>query len=79
VRINGRPIDPARTYSVAANEGIAIMLPVLGVTVSNLQVLPTLEYHALRDYVSALRVVTYGVGVAGRVQDVAAECRRGRR
>jgi 5'-nucleotidase/UDP-sugar diphosphatase len=79
VQIGGQPIDPSRTYSVASNEGVAIMLPVLGVEVSNLQVLATPEYQALRDYVSALRVVSYAA--AGRVQDVAVrgreeECRR---
>ena len=69
VRIHGRPLDPARTYTVTTNEGIATLLPMMGVTVENAQVLPTLEYAALKDYVVDLGVVAYSAN--GRVRDEA--------
>ena len=70
VRIHGRPLDPTRLYSVTVNEGIAMLLPLMGVEARNLQILPDLEYDVLVDYVVRLGTVDYGS--MGRVQDVAA-------
>ncbi len=69
VRIHGQVIDPAQTYSVTTNAGIAMLLPLMGVSITNLELLPTLEYSALKDYVVELGVVSYSA--SGRVRDEA--------
>jgi 5'-nucleotidase/UDP-sugar diphosphatase len=69
LRIHGRHLDPARLYSVTVNEGIARLLPLMGVQAQNLQIRPDLEYNLLRDYVVRLGIVDYGS--VGRVKDVA--------
>ncbi len=70
VYVGWHRIDPARTYTVTSNQGIAMLLPGLGVKVSNVQVLPDFEYSALKDYVELLRVVPYTTQY--RIRDVAA-------
>jgi 2',3'-cyclic-nucleotide 2'-phosphodiesterase (5'-nucleotidase family) len=70
LRIHGRRLDPARLYSVTVNEGIALLLPLMGVEAQNLRIRPDLEYDVLRDYVVRLGTVDYGS--VGRVKDVAA-------
>jgi len=57
VRVQGAPLDPAATYTMTVNEGVAALIPVMGVEVSNLQIGDDLEYFALRDYVTERRVV----------------------
>ena len=74
LRIHGRPIDLTRLYKVTVNEGIALLLPLMGVQARNLVILPDLEYHVLEDYVVRLGLVDYGS--RGRVRDVAARCHR---
>jgi 5'-nucleotidase len=68
VHIGGKPIDPYGSYSVTVNEGLAMLLPAMGLAVTNLSPLPELEYVVLRDYVSALGTV--GTGSQGRIMDV---------
>jgi 5'-nucleotidase len=69
VHIGGKKLDPCGSYSVTVNEGLALLLPAMGLQVSNLSPLPDLEYIVLRDYVSALGTV--GTGSQGRIMDVA--------
>jgi 5'-nucleotidase len=52
VRVNGRPLRPEQRYSVTVNEGSAKLLPLIGVTITNLEFLPDLEYQVFRDYVT---------------------------
>jgi 5'-nucleotidase / UDP-sugar diphosphatase len=55
VRIGGQPIDPAATYSLTVNSGIVMLLPTLGVEVSNVVILENdFEYTVLRDHVESL-------------------------
>jgi 5'-nucleotidase len=70
VLVHGRPLDPARTYSLTVNLGIAALLPSMGVKFTNLKVLEDFEYLALRDYVAAIHLVLYTP--QGRIRDVAA-------
>ena len=68
VYVHGRPLRPERTYSLTVNEGIAMLLPRLGVAVSNLKVRDDFEYYALRDYIEELHLVRYTP--QGRIHDV---------
>ena len=70
IRIGGRRFDPAATYSATADEGLVMLLPLMGVAISNPQVLPDHEYTALRDFLTRLRLVDYAS--EGRVVDLAA-------
>ena len=74
LRIHGRPLEPKHLYSVTVNEGIAMLLPMMGVEAQNVQILPDLEYDVLEDYVAGLGNVDYGS--MGRVKDVAANGHR---
>ncbi|MGD1146853.1 MAG: 5'-nucleotidase C-terminal domain-containing protein [Thermoanaerobaculaceae bacterium] len=76
VRVHGQRIDPYRTYSVTVNEAIAALLPMMGVEVSDLQLLPDLEYDVLKDHVIGLHRVD--VRPEGRIVDVSVR-RCGRR
>ena len=69
VSVHGRPLDPARTYSLTVNQGIALLLPGMGVKFTNLKVLEDFEYLALRDYIAAIHLVLYTP--QGRIRDVA--------
>ena len=69
VYVHGRRIDPKRTYSLTVNEGIALLLPSMGVTFTNLEMRQDFEYLALRDYVARLHLVLYTS--QGRICDVA--------
>jgi 5'-nucleotidase / UDP-sugar diphosphatase len=68
VYVHGRRIHPARTYSLTVNEGIALLLPSMGVQFTNLKMRQDFEYLALRDYVARLHVVLYTP--QGRIRDV---------
>ncbi len=67
--VGGRKLDPLATYSVTVNEGLAALLPAMGLQLSNLKVLPDLEYVVLRDYV--MRIGEVETGSQGRIMDVA--------
>jgi 5'-nucleotidase / UDP-sugar diphosphatase len=68
VCVHGQRLDPYRTYSVTVNEAIAALLPMMGVEVSDLQLLPDLEYEVLKDHVVGLHRVD--VRPEGRIVDV---------
>jgi 2',3'-cyclic-nucleotide 2'-phosphodiesterase (5'-nucleotidase family) len=70
LRIQDQPIDPAALYSMTVNQGIAMLLPSMGVTVENVVLLPDLEYIVLRDFIAGLGTVAYAS--EGRIRDVAA-------
>jgi 5'-nucleotidase len=74
VYVRGRPIEPARTYSLTVNEGIALLLPSMGVQFTNLRLRQDFEYLALRDYVATLHLVLYTP--QGRIRDVSVPPRR---
>jgi 5'-nucleotidase/UDP-sugar diphosphatase len=68
VRVRGQPLDPFATYSATVNEGIAALIPLMGVQVTNLQPLPDLEYDAVKDFIIGLGLVNYHS--EGRILDV---------
>ncbi len=76
VRVHGQPLNPHRTYSVTVNEGIAALLPMMGVEVSELQMLPDLEYDVLKDHVVSLHRVD--VTPEGRIVDTSVRRHRER-
>ncbi len=59
IRVHGRPLDPFGTYSVTVNEAVAMLLPLMDVEVTDLQLLPDLEFDALKSYVVGLQRVSY--------------------
>lgn len=70
VRIGGRALDPTKLYSCTMNEGIAMLLPRMGVQFSDLVLRPELEYNVLKDYVQKWGWLLYTS--QGRIRDVAA-------
>jgi 5'-nucleotidase / UDP-sugar diphosphatase len=68
VRIGGQPLDPARTYSLTVNSGVVMLLPVLGVEVTNVVIRDDLEYEVLRDHIEMLGKVD--ARSEGRIRDV---------
>ncbi|MBI4915017.1 MAG: bifunctional metallophosphatase/5'-nucleotidase [Acidobacteria bacterium] len=68
VRIGHERLSLSRTYSVAVNTGIVVLLPMLGVEVSNVQLLPILEYDAVLDHVRTLR--TLDARSEGRIREL---------
>lgn len=68
VRIGHERLSLSRTYSVAVNTGIVVLLPMLGVEVSNVQLLPILEYEAVLDRVRALG--TLDARSEGRIREL---------
>jgi hypothetical protein len=73
VKVGNKALNPTKTYTVTVNEGIAALLPLMGVQVSNLQVLPDLEYHVVWDHAHRLGVLPYLT--LGRITDEAAKPR----
>jgi 5'-nucleotidase len=67
IRINGKPIRWASTYTVTANTGVVALLPQMGIEVTDLQILPDLEYDVLKTYIQKLGTVTYES--EGRIRD----------
>jgi 2',3'-cyclic-nucleotide 2'-phosphodiesterase (5'-nucleotidase family) len=70
IRIKGRAIDFAKAYSCTVNEGLAMLIPMMGIQVTDMVLLPDLEYNALKDYVHRLYFLLYTS--QGRIKDVAA-------
>ena len=70
VKINGKPVKNNKTYTVTANEGVVALLPLFGIQVTNLQMLPDLEYDVLKDYIVSKGTVSPETGT--RIKDVAA-------
>jgi 5'-nucleotidase len=69
IRIQGRPIDLSATYSVTSDTGLLLGLPLIGVPVSNVRVVPAPEYSVLLRHVAALGLLENEV--SGRIRDVA--------
>jgi 5'-nucleotidase len=67
IRVNGRKWSPGATYSVTVNTGIAMLLPMLGVTVENLQWRDELEYDVVKEYLAAKRTLV--AGHSGRIRE----------
>ncbi len=68
VRVQGYPLDPFATYTATVNEVLAALIPIMGVQVSDLQLLTDLEYNVLRNFIIGLGRVNYGS--EGRILDV---------
>ncbi len=68
LRVQGLPLDPAATYSVTVDEGAAMLIPLMGVEVSNLQLLPDLEYTVLLDHLERHPLLSGRPD--GRIRDV---------
>lgn len=69
IRIAGSDMDAARSYTFTSGSSVAMGLPLLGITPSNLQLAPTYEYLATRDW--ARRLVFLDYRPEGRIVDLA--------
>jgi len=70
VFVNGRPLQPAKSYSLTVNEGIASLLPVFGIELTDVRTVPnSFEYVVLRDEIARLGYVR-SLSV-GRILDLA--------
>ncbi len=69
VRIDGRPVDPGRLYSVTSNAGMVQFLPTYGITVQDVVVLPTPEYLVARDAIARKKLLV--PLTTGRIREVA--------
>jgi 5'-nucleotidase/UDP-sugar diphosphatase len=67
-RVRGHPLNPYATYTATVNEGVAALLPLMEVQVTNLQPLPDLEYNVVKDFIIGLGRVNYRS--EGRILDV---------
>jgi 5'-nucleotidase / UDP-sugar diphosphatase len=67
--VGPQPLEPDRTYSVTVDEAAAMLIPMMGVEVTNVQPWPDLEYNVLRDFVLDHQHLLYGS--RGRIRDVA--------
>ena len=69
VRVRGRPLEPARLYTVTVNEAVLMFLPLLGIAAQDPQVTPEVGFEAARDLIRA-RVILLPFS-QGRIRDVA--------
>ncbi|HET6513228.1 MAG TPA: 5'-nucleotidase C-terminal domain-containing protein, partial [Candidatus Kapabacteria bacterium] len=60
VEINGQPIDPARTYTVASNEFAPMILSAIGIPISNVRVFggDTTEFGTIMQAVVQMQTLT---------------------
>ncbi len=70
VHVHGNPVKNNKTYTVTANEGVVALLPLFGIQVTDIQMLPDLEYTVLKDYIQAKGTVKPRANT--RIKDVAA-------
>jgi 5'-nucleotidase/UDP-sugar diphosphatase len=75
IRIDGKKLNATARYTVTVNEGIAALLSLMGITPTNVQILPDLEYNVVRNYIRKLAVVAYQS--EGRIRDVSVHSHRG--
>ncbi len=68
VRIGGEPLEVFASYSATVNEVVATLLPMMGVEVTNVQLLDTPECTALESFVAGLHTVNYRS--EGRIVDI---------
>jgi len=73
IRVGGKPFDPSAKYTVTVDEGLAGLLPAMGVSVTMLEMMPDDEYIVVRDYIRRLGIVAYRP--EGRIRDVSVRCR----
>jgi len=70
MHVHGHKLDPGRTYTLTTNAGIPLLLPKMGVQISDVKVIDNAwEYTVLRDYVRRLGFVDYTS--ESRIRDVA--------
>lgn len=70
VKIHGKKLYLRdKTYTVTTNTGVLALLPLMGVNVTDVHVLPDLEYDVLKSYVEKLGTVKYKS--KGRIKDMA--------
>ncbi len=69
VKIHGKRLYLRdKDYTVTTNTGVLALLPAMGVNVTDVKVLPDLEYDVLRDYIEKLGTVKYKS--KGRIKDM---------
>ena len=72
VLVNGRPLNPAHTYSATVNLAVMLGLPPLGIEVFNVEPVPGDEFTAVRDWAAKLKVLIYTS--QGRIRDLSVPC-----
>jgi hypothetical protein len=75
IRINHKKWSPTATYSVTVNTGIAMLLGMLDVDVSNLRMRDELEYDVVRDYILGMKTIE--TSSQGRITEHAGKVRPG--
>ena len=73
IRVNGKQFNPSAQYTMTVDEGLAGLLPMLGVNATVLEAMPDYEYVVVKDYIHHLGVVAYRP--EGRIRDVSVKCR----
>jgi hypothetical protein len=73
IQVGGKPFNPSAKYTMTVDEGLAGLLPMLGVNATILEMMPDDEYVVVRDYIHRLGVVMYRP--EGRIRDVSVRCR----
>jgi len=58
INIGGEPIDPEATYTIAANEFVAIFFQYLGFEIENLQVYDVTEFMVTLEYITQVQVLS---------------------
>jgi 5''-nucleotidase/2'',3''-cyclic phosphodiesterase and related esterases len=72
IRVNGKKWSPLETYTVTSNAAIIALAPLLGVSISNINLTNDFEYTVLKDYLAAQKgKVSYRS--EGRIIEVNAE------
>jgi hypothetical protein len=69
ILIGSQPLDPFGTYSATVDEATAMLVPIMGIDVTNVQPWPDLEYNVLSEFVLEHPHLLYGS--QGRIRDVA--------
>jgi hypothetical protein len=66
--INGKHWSPVATYSVTVDEGLVMLLGMLGVAAENVEILPDFEYDVVKEYIAFLGRVNYHA--EGRIREL---------
>ncbi|HWR17602.1 MAG TPA: bifunctional UDP-sugar hydrolase/5'-nucleotidase [Terriglobales bacterium] len=69
VHINGHKLDPTRLYSVTGTEGLVMFLPMMGLEVQDVHILPDTAYDAIKALVIQRAILD--PAYSGRIRDVA--------
>jgi 5'-nucleotidase/UDP-sugar diphosphatase len=73
IRVDGKQFNPSAQYTMTVDEGLAGLLPMLGVNATVLEAMPDYEYVVVKDFIHRLGVVAYRP--EGRIRDVSVRCR----